>query len=305
MYAARFDQLVELRTKSASVLPYLTGTLYAAAMLDRFSLTNALLLLIALLGIDLATTALNNLADAERVYGTVIIGGTRFARKRVIRLIAGLLLVGTVAGLWLASRTGPVVLGLGAVSFLVGILYSSGPLPLQRTPLGELLSGSLMGFGIVFLAVYVQTGNDLVHVYFFNERFMLALDHRELFRVGLVSLPLAAAIANVMLANNLCDRGQDLVNERYTLPVLLGKSRSLILFHSLYLLGGLSLLLAIILRALPLRAVLLLPVWVLVMRGAVGFSRDPDKQRTFPLAVRNLVVIGLGLVLILLSRLIW
>ena len=107
MYAARFDQLVELRSKSASVLPYLTGTLYAAAMLDRFSLTNALLLLIALLGIDLATTALNNLADAERVYGTVIIGGTRFARKRVIRLIAGLLLVGTVAGLWLASRTGP------------------------------------------------------------------------------------------------------------------------------------------------------------------------------------------------------
>lgn len=305
MRADRFDQLVELRTKSASVLPFLTGTLYAAAMLDRFILTNALLLFIALLGIDLATTALNNLADAQRVYNTVIIGGMRFARRRVIRLIAGLLLAGTLAGLWLASRTGPVVLGLGAAAFLIGILYSTGPLPLQRTPLGEILSGGLMGFGIVFLAVYVHTGNDLVYVYFFKERFMLALDHRELFRITLVSLPLAAAIANVMLANNLCDRERDLANKRYTLPVLLGKPNSLILFYSLYLLGGLGLFLAILLKALPLRGLVLLPIWVIVTRGAVRFSRDPDKQRTFPLAVRNLVLIGMGLVLILLSRLIW
>lgn len=303
MRADAFLQLVEIRTKAASVLPYLTGTLYAAAVLDRFDLSRALLMLTALLCIDLATTTLNHVADAHSAYSTLRINGVKYAKGTVYALIGGLLIVGVAVGGWLASQTGPVVWFLGALSFLTGILYSSGPLPLQRTPLGEILSGFFMGFVIVFLAVYIHVGNDLVHAYVFGERFTLDADFRGVFRIVLLSLPLVTAIANLMLANNICDQEQDLKNHRYTLPVLTGSKDALIWFQAGYILGGIALILAVILRVLPLRGLLLVPVYGQVLRNARRFAKAPDKLRTFPLAVWNLDLIGLGLVAVLLSLL--
>ncbi len=58
-----FVKLVELPTKVASVFPFLIGTTYAYYRYEAFNLTNFFIMLIAMLCLDLATTALNNYMD--------------------------------------------------------------------------------------------------------------------------------------------------------------------------------------------------------------------------------------------------
>ncbi|KHS59025.1 1,4-dihydroxy-2-naphthoate prenyltransferase, partial [Listeria monocytogenes] len=64
--------------------------------------------------------------------------------------------IATGLGVWLVFRTDLLVLLIGFVCFCIGILYTFGPVPLSRMPLGEIFSGVTMGFGIFFLAVYVN-----------------------------------------------------------------------------------------------------------------------------------------------------
>lgn len=303
MKAEAFFKLVEIRTKSASVLPYLVGTLFAAVYFGQFQWVNALLMLAAMLCLDLAVTTLNHLREDDSEYSTFYLEGVKYSRAAVRRLILILLAAGAVAGMVLAWRTGPVVWFLGILSFLAGLAYSAGPLPLQRTPLGEIVSGFFMGFVILFLACHIHLGNESFDAYLFARRLTLEIDLADLGAIGLLSMPLVTAIANVMLANNICDMKADWNAGRFTLPVLLGRPRSLLWYNAGYLIGAAAILLAVVAQVLPLRGLLLIPVFLPVMRNARRFSGGPDKVRTFPLAVQNLNLIGLAMVAVLFSQL--
>ena len=52
----------------------------------------------------------------------------------------------------------------------------------------------------------------------------------EIINIFIFSLPLILGIANIMLANNICDIKDDRENDRYTLPIYLSRSSSLKLF---------------------------------------------------------------------------
>ena len=61
-----FFKLTELQTKVASMLPFLLGSLYAFYRFNSLRISNGLLLLVSLLAIDLATTAINNFVDYKK-----------------------------------------------------------------------------------------------------------------------------------------------------------------------------------------------------------------------------------------------
>ncbi|MFX4053976.1 1,4-dihydroxy-2-naphthoate prenyltransferase, partial [Streptococcus suis] len=61
-----------------------------------------------------------------------------------------------LVSLLLGWRTSWLLLPMGGLCFLIGILYTFGPIPLSRMPLGEVFSGVTMGFCIFFLAVFIQ-----------------------------------------------------------------------------------------------------------------------------------------------------
>ncbi len=50
----------------------------------------------------------------------------------------------------------------------------------------------------------------------------------EFIVICLVSIPMIVGIANIMLANNICDLEEDIANKRHTLPYYIGKKNAII-----------------------------------------------------------------------------
>ena len=116
---------------------------------------------ISLVSFDMATTAINNYYDYKKANKTQ---GFNYERHNAIvkynlnestvRLsIITLLTVASVFGFLLFLNTSPVVLLLGALSFSVGILYSFGPVPISRTPFGEVFSGLFGVYNSFYISI--------------------------------------------------------------------------------------------------------------------------------------------------------
>ena len=110
-----------------------------------------------------------------------------------------------------------------------------------------------MGFGIVFLAVYVNgfdQGNYFPHLAKSQYR-NIEMDLIALLEILLISLPCIFTIANVMLANNICDLEYDIKNQRFTLPYYIGKRHAIILFNILYVASFVAIILAVFFNLFP------------------------------------------------------
>ena len=301
-----FLKLVEIQTKVASVIPFALGTLYSVYRFGAFNPRNFIIMFISLVSFDMATTAINNYYDYKKANKTQ---GFNYERHNAIvkynlnestvRLsIITLLTVASVFGFLLFLNTSPVVLLLGALSFAVGILYSFGPVPISRTPFGEVFSGLFMGFIIVFISVYVHVYDMGIADFTFNRSTAgISINPVEVMYIFLLSIPAVIGIANIMLANNICDIEDDIENRRYTLPIYIGKERALWVFKALYYISYADLILLIILRIVPEAAVLMLFTIIPVTGNIKGFYEKQTKKDTFVLSVKNFLLINVVLVL--------
>jgi len=295
-----FLELVEAKTKLASVLPFFIGTLFAATYFEAFAWGNTLIFFVAMLIFDMTTTAINNLMDYQKARDDAyrrqvnIIGTAQLNPWLVVALILGMLAVSGLLGLWLVVRTGWPLLIMGVICFFIGIFYTFGPLPLSRLPLGELFSGVTMGLGIPLIAVFVNTGGQL----FIEQRGAFWL-------LVLICVMPMATIANVMLANNLSDYEQDIKNQRRTLPIVIGQRASLWLYAGLAYIGYASLAGAVWLGYLGWPILLSWLTLPLVIKNTRIFMAKQDKRLTFNTALKNLVlenasfIIGLVIWLVL------
>lgn len=295
-----FFKLVEIQTKVASMIPLLLGTSYALYHFNTFNPTNLLLFLLSLLLFDMATTGVNNYMDFKKArktdgYGYEVhnaIGSYNLSERSVLLAIFILIGISMVLGLLLVFRTNIIVLFLGGLSFLIGILYSSGPIPISRTPFGEIFSGLCMGFIIVFLSVYIHIyHSNIISISYSHEILSVSGNIVELFYIFLISLPSVFCISNIMLANNICDMEEDIENKRYTLPIYIGKPLGLKLFKILYLLVYLTIMVLIILRIVPIWSTFSLFSFILVNKNINIFLKTQSKADTFVIAVKNFVLI--------------
>ncbi len=251
-----FLKYVEIQTKLASLFPFVFGVIYALYLYGEINILNTALMYISLLSLDMGTTAINNYMDFKKAklddykYNTNVIGKESVSESVALKIIIGLLSITVIGGLLLVKNTSVVVLILGAFSFFVGVFYTYGPLPISRTPLGEIVSGSVMGLLIVFITVYIQNP-DIIQVGFkgldtikfvekiysissWDIKFIINIDLIKCISILLVALPFVFVISNLMLANNLRDVDVDIKNDRLTLPYYLGKEKALKLFEFLY-----------------------------------------------------------------------
>ncbi|WP_310551056.1 1,4-dihydroxy-2-naphthoate polyprenyltransferase [Paenibacillus glufosinatiresistens] len=298
-----FLKYVEIQTKVASMIPLAMGTLYALYRFDSFRLENFLFMLLSLLSFDMATTAINNYYDfkkAARTHGYGYETHNAIVRYKVkertaVTVIAVLLVLAAGGGLLLVSQTGLLVFLLGGLSFLIGILYSFGPIPISRMPLGELFSGLFMGFVIIFISAYIHADGELASLALSGPWTDLSvrLDIRltEVLALFGFSVPAVLGIANIMLANNICDVEEDIDNRRYTLPVYIGKAHALRLFAALYYLSYLDLIVLLLLGVHPLLVLAALLTVIPLRRNIAAFRARPEKAATFILSVRNFVLL--------------
>jgi 1,4-dihydroxy-2-naphthoate octaprenyltransferase len=247
----------------------------------------------------MGTTAVNNYQDFLRAkrkegynyeeHNAVV--NYNLSEKNVKKTIFILFLLAIVSGILLYLNTDVIVLIIGIISFIIGILYTSGPVPISRTPLGEVFSGFTMGFFITFLAVYVHNLN-LIDLVINSGLLIIEFKYLDIFKIFIFSLPLIFGIANIMLANNICDLEDDLANKRFTLPIYLSRSKSLKLFRYLYYFSYLSILAAVLLKILPLISLFSLLSIFIVQPNINLFEKYQSKKDTFVLSVKNFVIIN-------------
>jgi 1,4-dihydroxy-2-naphthoate polyprenyltransferase len=301
-----FLKLVEIQTKVASMTPFLLGTVFTLYYFETFNPTNFIIMLGSLLCIDMATTAINNYIDYKKAIKKHGFGYeshnaiVKYQLKEgvVISTILILLIIAMTLGVILFLNTNWVVLLLGAISFVIGVLYSFGPVPISRTPFGELFSGGFMGLIIPFIAIYIHVYEQgIIDMTYLNEQLTLTFDILKVGSILLISIPLAVGIANIMLANNICDIEDDIENKRYTLPIYIGKTPALWLYTGLYIFGYLSVVLAVIFKILPLVSLLALLTIIPVSKHIQLFMKIQTKKDTFVLTVKNFVIINIPLII--------
>ncbi len=299
-------ELVELRTKIASVIPFVVGLLYSVWSFGNFNAVNMVLFFIGMVCFDMATTVMNNLMDYVKAKNETyrqeenIIGTSSLTVKQATMIFGSLVGVATIIGILLVVRTNIILLFVGALCFVIGIFYTFGPIPISRMPLGEVLSGVTMGFGIFWIVIFLNAPEASFALLGLDQGMLVVrlalIDH---FKVVLLSLPLVCTIANIMLSNNLCDLETDITNHRYTLVYYIGKQMALKLYQGLYLISFVAMVLAVVFRIAPILMLGTLVVGVPVYKNIQLFIQKQEKRTTFALAIKNMLMIHVVQILLL------
>ena len=299
-------ELVELRTKIASVIPFVVGLLYSIWTFGNFNAVNMILFFIGMVCFDMATTVMNNLMDYVKAKNETyrqeenIIGTSSLTVKQAAMIFGSLAGVATIIGIILVMRTNVILLFVGMLCFVIGIFYTFGPIPISRMPLGEVLSGVTMGFGIFWIVIFLNSPEASFAWMGLEEGMLIVrLALLEHFKVVLLSLPLVCTIANIMLSNNLCDLETDITNHRYTLVYYIGKATALKLYQGLYLISFIAMVLAVIFKIAPILMIGTLVVGIPVYKNIKVFIQKQEKRTTFALAIKNMVMIHVVQILLL------
>lgn len=258
-------------TWAASLCPALFGVLYCRVQGNSLGFLRAAVLTAACVLLQSAVNTFNDYfdfasgtdspADHVEKSDSVLVYGS-FDPKQALRLGTAFLVLGAAAGLLCCIGRGwtPILAGLtGGAAVL---LYSAGPAPLSGLPLGELVSGFVMG-GLIPLGV---AG---------------CADGPTDFWILLWSLPLILGVSLIMMTNNGCDIEKDRGAGRRTLPALLGREKTRRLHHGLTalwlaLLAGFP----VLLLGFPgtAAAVLLAVFGSGCFRDVLGFRLEPEKR---------------------------
>jgi len=291
----RFLNYVEIRTKIASLLPFLLGLTYVLYTYKQVDIRNTLLFFTSMLSFDMATTALNNYIDVK-ANGKIL----EFSKRTAKQILYFLLILAILLGLALVFYTGVIVLVLGALCFGVGIFYTFGPVPISRMPLGEIFSGLFMGLFIPFLVVFINAPEaSLIYFTFTNWLLQVSFNILDLLKLGVVTIPAITGIANIMLANNICDLDDDVKVNRFTLPYYTGVKNALNIFAALYYLGFAATIIMVMFGLVPIYGLIAIVALIPIHKNISKFRKQQSKTKTFPLSVQNLVISLVPIIIIL------
>jgi 1,4-dihydroxy-2-naphthoate octaprenyltransferase len=264
----------------------------------RWGLT--LLFFAAMFLFDLTTTAINNYIDSRNNHQTL-----QFKRRTALVIIYVLFGISTALGLYLAYLTDIVILLAGGVCFLCGVLYTYGPVPISRQPLGEVLSGIFYGLLIPFLLLYINSpAGTYLTLNVNSQTISLNLKIWPILTLLLLSVLPFSTTANIMLANNICDLAKDIAVKRHTLPYYIGK-KALYLFAGLYYLTYIAVIAMVTLGILHPVCLLSLATIIPVQKNISVFFKKQEKATTFITAIKNFIIImGANSIMIFISAII-
>jgi 1,4-dihydroxy-2-naphthoate octaprenyltransferase len=281
----KFNALVQIQTIIISALPYIIGSVMASYYYHNFNLVYSLWLFLAVICFHLAVNGHNQYTDYARYKQNHITSYNNILEKFNItkswarKIIIILTLISAIIGTILSIKVGWIILLIGILSYLIGYCYSGGPYPILKTPFGEPASGITMGYNITFLGLYINMYN--VHPF---DNFFWA-------KAIIVAGPAIFVIANVMLANNICDVAEDVKIGRKTLPYYTGRKTALTILCCYYVLAYIFLILVIVLKYLPVITLGSLLTIPLVYHTTKTFVKNPHKESTFTGILVNVLLV--------------
>lgn len=206
--------LIRPHTLTAAFVPVLLGTVLALLERKLNVLLFAAMMLASIL-IQAATNLFNEYYDFKRGLDTkesIGIGGgiVRYGMTPQLIMTLALCMYGfsLLLGIYICASSSWWLAAVGLVCMSIGYLYTGGPLPISSTPFGELFSGLFMGFLIILIAFFIQTGY---------------LSNKACF----VAIPSGILVGLINMGNNLRDHDGDKANGRKTLPIVLGPKNAI------------------------------------------------------------------------------
>ncbi|UOY94390.1 1,4-dihydroxy-2-naphthoate polyprenyltransferase [Ectobacillus sp. JY-23] len=205
--------LLRPHTLTAAFVPVFIGTAYAMQIegAKNIDLPLFFIMLLACILIQAATNMFNEYFDYKRGLdheGSVGIGGTivreGVAPKTVLHIGYSFFAVAMLLGVYICMNSSWWIALIGIISMTAGYLYTGGPVPIAYTPFGELTAGFFMGYVIIAISYFIQTG-------------YVSAD------IAYLSVPASLLIGAILLANNIRDLDGDKENGRKTLAILVGK----------------------------------------------------------------------------------
>lgn len=278
----RFLDYVEIKTKITSVFAFVLSLSYLFTLELELNWQATSVFFAGMFLFDLTTTSINNYIDTKT--NNLALQFKRAKAKAITFILLG---ISIFFGLWLVILTDIVVLITGTLCFLIGIVYTFGPIPISRQPWGEFFSGVLYGFFIPFLILYINMPRGtLISLGLEWGKISLELKVLPLICLGLLAIVPICATANIMLANNICDLERDIKVKRYTLPYYL-EEKALYLFAGLYYISYASIIVMIIMGMISPIALLILVTIIPVQKNIKIFFKDQNKKSTFNVAIKN------------------
>jgi len=243
MKLKQFNAVVEIRTKIISMGTFLSATLFAVVDKGQWSTYKFVLMILAVLCVDMGTTGFNSYFDY--VNGTdnkkfnkeesKVLVHEKVDPKLALVVSSLLFLCAAFLGFIIALKTSLYLIVVGAISMSIGYFYTGGPLPISRTPFGELFAGGFLGTILFLISYYVQT---------------LSFELKTI----VVSLPHLIVIGMILTVNNTCDRKSDVIAGRKTLAILLSEKAIIkvmaLQLHTTFLLAIINSLIDLIPRTL-------------------------------------------------------
>ena len=223
MTAAAAIRLAAVHTWPAAVCPALFGIFWCLQRGISLSPAKAVLLAAACVLSQSSVNTLNDYvdfvsgtdseADNVEVNDSVLVY-YRVNPRHALALGIIYLVSAALCGVAASWHSGPAPFIVGILGGLTVLGYSVAPVPVAALPLGEAVSGFVMGALIPLGTAAAADGK--FHLEIIPE-----------------CLPLILGIALIMISNNGSDIEKDIPAERMTLPVLLGRGRTLILYRSM------------------------------------------------------------------------
>lgn len=283
----KFFKFVEIQTKITSTFAFANTLMFMLFLKQPINVPLMVIFCIAAFIFDLATTAINNYIDSKDYPEMLPI-----KRDRALFLIICMLAVSTVMGLYLAFKTGIVVLLLGALCFGLGIFYTFGPMPISRIPLGEVFSGIAYGMFIPFLMVYINNPDEYIILDYKNGVLSVHFMLWPLISFLFFSLVNTFTTSNIMVANNTCDLEKDVAVNRHTLIFYIGQKNGVRVFSTLYYLCYAAVIAMVALKILPIVALIFLLSFPLVESNIRVFRKEQIKSKTFITAIKNFIIVN-------------
>lgn len=216
-------QLAAPHTWPAAILPCLGAVCAAGIFSGTLSVTLSLALLVICILFQATANTMNDYFDyvkgADTADDNVEITDATLVYNNInpasaLRLAIGFLVVAFGLGVYIILKAGFVPLVIALVGAVIVVLYSAGKTPLSYLPVGEIVSGFFFGLVIPVAVFYSLT---------------CCFD----WTILLWCLPYVIGVGLIMQTNNTCDIEKDIESGRTTLPIKLGRERSVRLYHIL------------------------------------------------------------------------
>ncbi|MGM0838487.1 MAG: 1,4-dihydroxy-2-naphthoate polyprenyltransferase [Bacillota bacterium] len=283
--------LLRPHTLTAAFVPVFIGT--ALALYEtNIDWPMFLAMLLASLLIQAATNMINEYYDFKKgldnensvgIGGAIVRHGVK--PQTVLQLAFIFFGIATLLGVYICLNSTWWLAAIGTACMAAGYFYTGGPYPIAYTPFGEFVAGFFMGFVIILISFYIQTGTV-------SSTSML------------ISIPISILVGAILLANNIRDIVGDKENGRKTVAILIGRKNAITLLAAMFIVSYTLIVLFIALDYASVWSLLVFLSIVKPLSAIKGFSNNKSNVTMMPAMVATAqtntifgFLLGIGLVI--------